>query len=94
MVRRRLESRVVRTLAVTALLAAPICAWGDTRCPGDCDGDGHVTISEVITVVRMNFDELPTDACPNGVRQDRADNVDVVCALRTALFSVCQNCPP
>jgi hypothetical protein len=94
MVRRRLWGRVVRTLAVTALLAVPVCARGDIRCPGDCNGDGRVSISEVITVIRMNFGELPTDACPNGVRQDRADNVDVVCALRTALFSVCENCPP
>lgn len=85
---------MVRTLAVAAVFLAPVCASGDVRCAGDCNGDGRVSISEVITVVRMNFGELPTEACPNGVRQDRADNVDVVCALRTALFSMCGNCPP
>ena len=98
MVRRRLESRVLRlgvVVAVGALLTAPLRAWGDAACQGDCNGDGRVTIAEVITVVNMNFGILPTSTCPNGTRRPgEIDNVDVVCALRNALFTMCESYPP
>ena len=82
-------------LATVLLLAvfAPQRTRADAACPGDCNGDGNVSIAEVITVIRMNFGELAVSACPNGAREPvGADNVDVVCALRNALFNTCQNC--
>jgi len=94
MIRRRLWGRVVRTLALTVLMAAPVLG-ADTRCPGDCNGDGRVTIAEVITVINMNLGLIAPSTCPNGTRQPgQIDNVDAVCALRTALYSMCGNCPP
>jgi hypothetical protein len=69
-------------------------AWAAEACPGDCNGDGRVVIGEVITVVGMNFGNKPVSVCPAGARNGfAADNVDVVCALRNALFSTCQHCP-
>ena len=89
--------RAVRIAAVAVLLgllAAPQSARaGGAACPGDCNGDGRVTIGEVVTVVRMNLGELPASACPNGVREfPLPDTTDVVCALRNALSSMCQSC--
>lgn len=95
MVQRRSGSRVVRTLAVAALLAVPVRAWADPACQGDCNGDGRVTVWEVITVVRMDLAEIPATTCPNGTRRPgEIDNVDVVCALRHALYGTCDSCPP
>jgi hypothetical protein len=35
------------------------------RCPGDCDGDGHVTISDLITGVQIVLGNLSLAFCPS-----------------------------
>ena len=65
MIRRRLWGRVVRTLALTALIARPVLAGADTRCPGDCNGDGKVTISELIIGVNIVLGTQSIAACPS-----------------------------
>jgi Ca2+-binding EF-hand superfamily protein len=32
-------------------------------CTGDCNGDGHVTISELVTAVNIALGSLPAAAC-------------------------------
>ena len=34
------------------------------RCVGDCDGDGHVAINELIAGVGVALGTQPLDACP------------------------------
>ena len=35
-------------------------------CPGDCNGDGVVTVNEFITAVNVDLGVAPPDACPVG----------------------------
>jgi hypothetical protein len=45
--------------------ATPSVSPTPTRpaCAGDCNGDGHVTIDELITAVRIALGDLPASAC-------------------------------
>jgi hypothetical protein len=70
---RSLERRAVPQRAVEPYFTQPIHAsaslatrWlhrgnapGSVSCPGDCDGDGHVTIAELIEAVRIALGEDP-----------------------------------
>jgi hypothetical protein len=80
-------------LAVIAVIAGSNRALAGAACPGDCNGDGRVSIGELITVINMNLGLAPVSACPAGAREPgMADNHDVVCALRNSLYSTCQSC--
>lgn len=48
------------------VVVAVVLAAGSARatCPGDCNGDGAVTIPEVVTVVNIALGSLPLSACP------------------------------
>jgi hypothetical protein len=49
------------------------------RCPGDCDGDGAVTIEDVVTLVTIALDTAPLTACePGDANQDGAITVEEV----------------
>jgi parallel beta-helix repeat protein len=54
---------------------------------GDCDGDGHLSVSELVLAVRIALAELPMEACPNAdANGDRKVTVDEVArAVRRAL---------
>ena len=93
MMRTRLGLRVIPVLIAAALLALSARHAGAAECPGDCNGDGVVTIAEVITVIKMNLGVKPVSACPAGARNGfEADTMDAVCAMRNALYSTCQSC--
>ena len=53
------------TLAVpgTIVHAAPPCK-GDCACKGDCDGDGQVTVEDLIKLVNIDLGNESVDACP------------------------------
>lgn len=54
--------RVLLAVVVGVVLGtAPARA---ASCPGDCDGDGVVTVAEVVTVVNIATGVLPLSACP------------------------------
>ena len=48
------------------VVVAVVLAAGSARatCPGDCNGDGVVTVPEVVTVVNIALGSLPLSACP------------------------------
>jgi hypothetical protein len=56
-------------------------------CPGDCDGSGSVTISEVVHGIRMAVDALAVDDCPRmDTSGDEVVTIDeVVRAVQRAL---------
>ena len=60
-------------------------------CSGDCNGDGSVTIDEVVTGVRMLLGEQPTTACPIDANGDGFVTVDELIA---AVNSVLIGCTP
>ncbi len=57
-------------------------------CAGDCDGDGRVTISDLITGVLIALDKLPLQSCPSiYTSQDGVVTVDeVIASVNRALF--------
>jgi CubicO group peptidase (beta-lactamase class C family) len=61
-------------------------------CPGDCNGDGHVAIDELVSVVTMAMNGSPPQDCPAVDRDSSCDvSVDeVVDSVNGAL----KGCPP
>ena len=59
--------------------AAPVRAL----CPGDCNGDGEVTVAEVVTVVSIALGDLPVSACPDAGGSIGID--EVIAAVQAAL---------
>jgi len=48
----------------TTATGSPTATATPPRCVGDCDGDGRVTIDELLTGVNLALDEALLDACP------------------------------
>ena len=55
---------LVLLLHVGASALPPTATAGDTACVGDCNGDGVVTVNELITGVNIALGSLPLSACP------------------------------
>lgn len=57
------------------------------RCAGDCDGNGQVTVSEILTLVDIALGNLPVSACLAGDRNnDGAITIDeILAAVNRAL---------
>jgi hypothetical protein len=78
-----------------ALLAAALCTSQPAlaTCPGDLNGDGHVTIDEVITVVQsalLGCPPLPA-SCPGDLNGDHRVTIDeIISVVNAALLG----CPP
>ncbi len=68
--------------AIGLLLAQP--AMAET---GDCDGDGHVAVNELVTAVRMSLKQAPMSTCPAADRNGdgRVTIDELVTAVRQAL---------
>ena len=59
----------------------------DNSCVGDCDGNGDVTVNELITLVNIALGYAPPSACPNGVPSGRQVNIAlIVQAVNNALY--------
>jgi len=73
--------------ALDALLSEPTPTATPIPTPGDCNGDGHVTIDELIVAVRIALDAAPIASCP-GVDRN-ADGIvaidELITAVRAAL---------
>ena len=71
------------------MVVAVVLAAGSARatCPGDCNGDGVVTVPEVVTVVNIALGSLPLSACPAAdVAGDGSIGVgDAILAVQAAL---------
>lgn len=51
---------------MVGLLVLVASAPARAICPGDCNGDGVVTVGEVVTVINIVLGDLPPSACPDG----------------------------
>jgi len=60
-------------------------------CVGDCNGEGHVTVDEILTLVNIALGNADATACPNGIPSGVLQ-VDVVLIL-TAVNNALDGCP-
>ncbi len=93
------RSAVVGALALLAplVLARPPSAKGQegaTVCAGDCDGDGDVTIDELLKAVAIALGRMPLDRCVNADRDGNGTvTVDELIAAIAAALGGCQATP-
>jgi hypothetical protein len=85
-------SRIQQALAVAALSAVALLGVHPAAaCVGDCNGDGEISIAELITGVRISVGAAPIETCPafdaNG---DRAVRID---ELVLAVIAGLHGCP-
>ena len=79
-----------RTLCVVfGLLAA---AAARAACPGDCDGDGEVSVGELVTAVGIVLGDRPLAVCQSA--DVGGDGAIGIAELVTAVRSVLVGCPP
>lgn len=64
---------------------------GPATCPGDCNGDGMVTIDELVTLVNITLNSADVATCPAGDRDDNGTVTieEMVLAVATTL----RGCP-
>ncbi len=84
-------SRGVRTVWGLAFLLALGLPPAHAVCPGDCNGDGEVSVDEVVLAVRMLLQEESLAACVavNVNRDDQVTVDEIVRAVRALL----EGCP-
>lgn len=85
----RIGAVVCLWLVYTLLPSAP--AHGASACVGDCNGDGTVTVNELITGVGIVLGTLPVTECP-GLDADGNGEVDVT-RLLIAVNNALGECP-
>lgn len=61
---RRIQHTMVLAFAGTALLWAVVATPAAAQCPGDCDGDGRVSIAELLRGVNIALELQPLSNCP------------------------------
>ncbi len=81
--------------ATIAVLAIVLSGASGASCTGDCDGDGTVTINEVITMVNVTLDGSNAVTCTAGdANDDNAITVDEILAAVNAALSGCAQQTP
>lgn len=82
----------VALLCVLQVVISPARARG---CPGDCDGDGQVTVGEVIAVVNIVLGSASLADCPAGdVNGDGEITINEVLSAVNAALNGCPMAPP
>ncbi|MEO8604664.1 MAG: hypothetical protein ABI629_19000 [bacterium] len=82
---RRSTEPVLAALCALLLTAAPALA-----CTGDCDGNGEVTIEELMRGVNIDLGNAPTSECPEfDASKDGAVTVDELLAAVKAAVNSC-----
>jgi hypothetical protein len=81
-------------VALSALISQPSAAAGQNPCDGDCDGDGAVTVDEIISCVNPVLDPMAPDVCghcdANG--DSEIDVTDIMAAV-SDVFTGCDKPP-
>jgi hypothetical protein len=72
----------------TQAAATPTAA--PTSCLGDCNGDGQVTISELVTLVNIALEQQSLDRCPLG--DGNGDGMITIDELMTAVNNALEGC--
>jgi hypothetical protein len=66
-------------------IASPVMG----SCEGDCNGDGRVSVDELIHLINIALGTLPIDDCANF--EDGCGDLDVVCPFKP-LVNALQGC--
>lgn len=79
--------RVLLALGVVLALRQPVAAQA-AFCPGDCNGDGQVTVDELVTSVGIALGDFSISDCPAvNVKEDLVVTIDeILLAVNAALF--------
>jgi len=59
-------------------------------CAGDCDGDGQVTVNEIVLLVNIDLGSADASACPHGIPP--GSEVDITLIVR-AVNNALGACP-
>lgn len=81
-------AKALRSLAVVVLLAT---AARGQPCAGDCNGDGTVSVAEIVTGVSIALGNAPLSACP--VFACRSPTTVTIDCLVQAVRSLLEGCP-
>ena len=74
----------------TPVPGSPTATFGFQPCPGDCDGDGMVTIDELVTAVNIALGSAGVAACPAADHdQSGAVTIDELVRAVNAALSGC-----
>jgi alpha-D-xyloside xylohydrolase len=87
---RRLGTLLTAALVMTCLLAATVAPPAAVAaCTGDCDGDGAVTVDDLLTMVNVALENTPVGQCAAGDADgDHAIAIDeILIAVNYALTS-------
>jgi hypothetical protein len=71
-----------RTAPAPTPTPSPTPVGTPAACLGDCDGDGRVTVNELITMVNIVLGSALPDACPAGPAGACGRSLDVTCLLQ------------
>lgn len=85
---RWLVPTVALAVASVTLPAAPA-----VQCPGDLNGDGVVTINEIVKVVNAALDGCTADPCPGDLNGDHVVMVDEIITAIIAALHGCTSTP-
>ena len=75
---------------VSCALGAALSAPAQAQCVGDCNGDGEVTINELITGVNIALGSQPVSACPAFANED---NEVTIAQLIKGVNNALNGCP-
>jgi len=76
---------ILLTLVLTVCTSWAGTAAGSVACVGDCDGDDHVTIDEIITGVDIALDNPHASSCDSFTGSGQAPEVAIITAVDEAL---------
>lgn len=86
-----LRVHYLRRVLVIATAVAILRAMAPAACPGDLDGDGIVTVNEIITAVNAALNGCPADPCPGDLNADHVVSIDEIMKTVIAALHGCDS---
>lgn len=83
--------RLWAVIALGTLILIESPANAGTACVGDCNGDGSVTVDEIVTMVNIALGNSPIGSCPAG--DSSGDGAITVDEIITATNNALSGCP-
>ena len=85
---------LLATVLLLLAVHAPVAAQA-SGCAGDCNGNGHVTVDELVTLARIALGVAPLSAChPGDTNSDGRITVDEIVAAVNADLRGCPSGTP
>jgi len=78
---------VIRSLLLSVLLCGVLVAPGSAACTGDCNGDGEVTVNELISMVNIALGNADLSSCMAGDANGSGDITinEIIAGVNNAL---------